>query len=89
MDKEHTFVKIVERTCKRDAYRQALRFGRSESITKEQLMEYLQMKQDGHEQFLYEAECEYEYCTQNLITYFSVRKKTKRQTEVIDENSKQ
>jgi hypothetical protein len=62
--KERTFVKMVERTAKRDAYETALRY--LEHFPLEDAKLILQEKIDGHTEFLSTFDTEYNYGTQSL-----------------------
>ncbi len=64
--KETTFTKIVERTCKRDAYQRAFSWANSPSATREDILWWLKQKIDGHNEFLAEQPLRYEYTTQSL-----------------------
>ena len=66
LDRDGTFVKIVERTAKCDAYEQAYAWGLSKTITKEDLMYFLKSKIEGHTEWLNSLLVRYNYADQSL-----------------------
>lgn len=62
--KETTFIKQVERTCKRDAYESVLSWARNSDHAG--ILRYLQQKIDGHNDYLNSLPLEYNYGTQTL-----------------------
>jgi hypothetical protein len=64
LDRDQTFVKIVERTCKKDAYGQVLRWARG--VDKEQIIWFLEQKIEGHRTFLNSLDVYYDFASQSL-----------------------
>lgn len=65
--KEYNFIKQVERQSKHDAYEAAYCWGKSDYISKEDLMKFLKEKMQGHESYLKDLPFEYDYATQTLV----------------------
>jgi hypothetical protein len=66
VNKEITFAKIVERTCKRDAYLQVSYWSKSKGTEYGSPYWYAREKAKGHQEFLMEVGFEYDYLTQSL-----------------------